>query len=60
MIAVVRSPRVSAGILQPGGRTMKGITLEATVRDGRIVLPEGACIADNTRVYVVVPESKDA
>ena len=39
---------------------MKGITLEATVRDGRIVLPEGTCIPDNTRVYVVVPESKDA
>ena len=39
---------------------MKGITLEATVHDGRIVLPEGACIPDNTRVYVVVAESKDA
>jgi hypothetical protein len=39
---------------------MKETTYEATVREGRIVLPEGARIPDNTRVYVVVPESKDA
>jgi hypothetical protein len=38
---------------------MKGITFEATVQDGRIVLPDGARIPDNTRVYVVVPETKD-
>ena len=39
---------------------MKGTTYEATVQDGRVVLPEGAHIRDNTRVYVVVPEADDA
>ncbi|MGH9764645.1 MAG: hypothetical protein ACREDR_12905 [Blastocatellia bacterium] len=38
---------------------MKGTTYEATVQDGRIVLPEHADIPDNTRVYVVVPASAD-
>jgi hypothetical protein len=36
---------------------MKEATYEATVRDGRVVLPEDAYIPDNTRVYVVVPAS---
>jgi hypothetical protein len=36
---------------------MKGTTYEATVQDGRVVLPEDADIPDNTRVYVVVPAS---
>ena len=39
---------------------MKGTTYEATVQDGRIVLPEHAHIPDNTRIYVVVPTSNDA
>ncbi|MFY9553537.1 MAG: hypothetical protein WAV47_02335 [Blastocatellia bacterium] len=39
---------------------MKGTTYEATVQDGRVVLPEEAHIPDNTRVYVVVPEADDA
>lgn len=39
---------------------MKGITFEAKVRDGQIVLPEGASIPDSIRVYVVVPESQDS
>jgi hypothetical protein len=38
---------------------MKGTTYEATVQDGRVVLPEEAHIPDNTRVYVVVPEVDD-
>ena len=39
---------------------MKGTTYEATVQDGRVMLPEHAHIPDNTRVYVVVPSSSDA
>lgn len=39
---------------------MKGTTYEATVQDGRVVLPEDAYIPDNTRVYVVVPEADHA
>jgi hypothetical protein len=34
---------------------MKVTTYEATVQDGRVVLPDDAQIPDNTRVYVVVP-----
>jgi hypothetical protein len=39
---------------------MKGTTYEATVQDGRVVLPDDANIRDNTRVYVVVSEGDDA
>jgi hypothetical protein len=39
---------------------MKGTTYEATVQDGRVVLPEDAHIPDSTRVHVVVPEADDA
>ena len=39
---------------------MRGTTYEATVQDGRVVLPEHAHIPDNTRVYVVVPASSDS
>jgi hypothetical protein len=39
---------------------MKETTYEATVQDGRVVLPADAHIPDNTRVYVVVPASNDA
>jgi hypothetical protein len=38
---------------------MKVTTYEATVHDGRIVLPEDADVPDNTRVYVVVPTATD-
>lgn len=39
---------------------MKGTTYEATVQDGRVVLPEDAHIPDNTRIYVVVPADADS
>jgi len=39
---------------------MKGTTYEATVQDGRVVLPQEAHIPDKTRVYVVVPDADDA
>jgi hypothetical protein len=38
---------------------MKGTTYEATIQDGRVVLPEGAHIPEHTRVYVVVPEADE-
>jgi hypothetical protein len=38
---------------------MKGTTYEATIHDGRIVLPEGTHIPENTRVYVVVPDADE-
>ena len=39
---------------------MKVTTYEATVHDGRVLLPADAQIPDNTRVYVVVPSTNDA
>jgi hypothetical protein len=39
---------------------MRVTTYEATVQHGRVVLPDDAHIPDNTRVYVVVPASRDA
>ena len=39
---------------------MKVTTYEAIVQDGRVVLPDGAHMPDNTRVSVVVPATNDA
>ncbi len=38
---------------------MSVVTYEGTVRNGRVVLPDGVRLADHSMVYVVVPERPD-